>query len=108
MDEIEFKISSYNNDGSCHSKVLLGKNYREDNLYCGITGGNIRPEELLIRRIIDHYSATKIKLTQVLKKAAIKPFTILSDKYMDDKKFMNIGGEIDYKMNRFTCIMLEI
>ena len=108
LDEIEFKISSYNNDGSCHSKVLLGKNYLEDNLYCGITGGNIRPEELLIRRIIDHYSATKIKLTQVLKKAAIKPFTILSDKYMDDKKFMNIGGEIDYKMNRFTCIMLEI
>lgn len=108
LDKIEFKISSYNNDGSCHSKVLLGKNYLEDNLYCGITGGNIRPEELLIRRIIDHYSATKIKLTQVLKKAAIKPFTILSDKYMDDKKFMNIGGEIDYKMNRFTCIMLEI
>ena len=108
LDEIEFKISSYNNDGSCHSKVLLGKNYLEDNLYCGITGGNIRPEELLIRRIIDHYSATKIKLTQVLKKADIKPFTVLTDKHMNGKKFMNIGGEIDYKMNRFTCIMLEI
>lgn len=108
LDEIEMKLSSYNNDGACYSKVMLGDNYLEDNLYCGITGGNIRPEELLIRRIIDHYSATKIKLTQVLKKAAIKPFTILSDKYMDDKKFMNIGGEIDYKMNRFTCIMLEI
>lgn len=108
LDEIEMKLSSYNNDGACYSKVMLGDNYLENNLYCGITGGNIRPEELLIRRIIDHYSATKIKLTQVLKKAAIKPFTILSDKYMDDKKFMNIGGEIDYKMNRFTCIMLEI
>lgn len=108
MDEIEFKISSYNNDGSCHSKVLLGDNYLESNLYCGISGGNIRPEELLIRRVIDHYSATKIKLSQVLKKADIKPFSILTDKFMSGKRFMNIGGEIDYKKNRFTCIMLEI
>lgn len=108
MDEIELKISSYNNDGSCHSKVLLGDNYLESNLYCGITGGNIRPEELLIRRVIDHYSATKIKLSQVLKKADIKPFSILTDKFMSGKRFMNIGGEIDYKKNRFTCIMLEI
>ena len=108
LDEIEFKISSYNNDGSCHSKVLLGDNYLENNLYCGITGGNIRPEELLIRRVIDHYSATKIKLSQVLKKADIKPFSILTDKFMSGKRFMDIGGEIDYKMNRFTCIMLEI
>lgn len=23
LDEIEFKISSYNNDGACYSKVLL-------------------------------------------------------------------------------------
>lgn len=26
LDEIEFKISSYNNDGACYSKVMLGDN----------------------------------------------------------------------------------
>lgn len=108
LDEIEWKISSYNKDGACYSKVVMDDGYLENNLYCGITGGNVRPEELFIRRIIDHYSATKIKLTQVLKRADIKPYTILSDKYSVNRKYLNIGGEIDYKMNRFTCIMLEI
>lgn len=108
LDEIEWKISSYNHDGACYSKVVMGDGYLENNLYCGITGGNVRPEELFIRRVIDHYSATKIKLTQVLKRADIKPYTVLSDKFMVNRKYLNIGGEIDYKMNRFTCIMLEI
>lgn len=108
LDEIEFKISSYNNDGACYSKVTIGDGYLTNNLYCGITGANIRPEELLIRRIVDHYSAPKIKLTQVLKKADIKPFTILSDKYSVNKKYINAGGEIDYRKNRFNCIMIEV
>lgn len=81
--------------------------YLENNLYCNITGGNVRPEELFIRRIIDHYSATKTKLTQVIKRADIKPYTTLSDKHMSGKMYLNIGGDIDYKMNQFTCIMLE-
>ncbi len=36
LDEIEFKISSYNNDGACYSKVMLGDKYLEDNLYSAI------------------------------------------------------------------------
>lgn len=30
LDEIEFKISSYNNDGACYSKVLLLDEYLKD------------------------------------------------------------------------------
>jgi hypothetical protein len=65
LDEIEFKISSYNNDGACYSKVTMNNEYLTNNLYCGITASSVRPEEFLIRRIVDHYSAPKIKLTQV-------------------------------------------
>lgn len=108
LDEIEFKISSYNNDGACFSKVIIDDTYLTDNLYNGITATYIRPEEFLIRRIVDHYNTTKIKLTQVLKKSDIKPYTILSDKYSVNKKYINAGGEIDYRKNRFSCIMIEL
>lgn len=108
LDEIEFKISSYNNDGACYSKVTIGEDYLKNNLYCGIIEDNIRPEEFLIRRIVDHYSDTKIKLTQILKNADIKPYTILSDNYYVNKKYINAGGEIDYRKNRFSCVMIEI
>lgn len=108
LDEIEFKISSYNDDGACYSKVTINNSYLTNNLYCGIVGENIRPEEFMIRRIVDHYSVPKIKLTQVLKRADIKPYTVLSDKYSVNKKYINAGGEIDYRKNRFNCIMIEI
>lgn len=108
LDEIELKISSYNNDGACYSKVLFGDKYLENNLYCGITGTTIRPEELLIRRIVDYYSATKLRLTEVLKKADITPFTKLTDRTQPGKYFLAMGGEIDYKMNSFKVIMVEV
>nr|DAL66979.1 MAG TPA: hypothetical protein [Caudoviricetes sp.] len=108
LDEIELKISSYNNDGSCYSKVLMGDKYLEDNLYCGITGTTIRPEELLIRRIVDYYSATKLRITEVLKRADITPFTKLTDRTQPGKYFLAMGGEIDYKMNSFKVIMVEV
>lgn len=109
LDEIEFKISSYNNDGACYSKVMIGDNYLTDNLYSAIEEKLIRPEEQLIRRIISRYSDTHIKLTQEIQETAkLTPITKLSDNFMVSKIFMNIGGSIDYKMCKFRCVMAEI
>lgn len=109
LDEIEFKISSYNNDGVCYSKVMLGNDYLRDNLYNSILDNTIRPEEMMITRCINHYSATRIKLTQEIKERAdLSPITRLSDTFLVGKKFINAGGSIDYKMNRFECIMIEV
>lgn len=109
LDEIELKISSYNNDGACYSKVMLGGDYLKDNLYNVLLDKSKRIEELLITRIINHYSAPQIKLTQVIKNSDdISPLTILSDTFLVNKKFINAGGSIDYKMNRFECIMIEV
>lgn len=108
LDEIELKISSYNNDGACHGKVLLSDDYLTDNLYSSIEKALIRPEELLIRRIIKQYGATKIRLTQVLlNSGSINPITVLADNYMKGKRFMIIGGEIDFANEQFTCKMIE-
>lgn len=111
LDEIEFKISSYNNDGACYSKVMLGESYLTDNLYSVLEGKMVRPEEQLIRRIIKHYSATRTKLTQVIKATPdLTPISRLYDNYMVNKNkiFINAGGTIDYKMNQFECIMIEV
>lgn len=112
MDEIELKISSYNKDGACYGKVIIKEGYSHDyltdNLYNAILDKTKRPEELLITRIINHYSAPRIKLTQVIKNSDdISPLTILSDTFLVNKKFINAGGSIDYKMNRFECVMIE-
>lgn len=109
LDEIEFKISSYNNDGACYSKVLLGNDYLTNNLYSAVMGKQIRPEEQLIHRIVNRYSATNIKLTQVIRESPdLTPITRLSDKYMGDKVFISTGGLIDYSMDSFQCVMIQL
>lgn len=110
LDEIELKISSYNHDGACYGKVIMyGIGYLTDNLYSALEGKMVRPEEQLIRRIIKRYSAPRIKLTQVIKATPdLTPLSRLYDNFMVNKIFINAGGTIDYKMNQFECIMIEV
>ena len=108
LDEIKFKLSSYNNDGLCYGKVLLNDDYLSNNLYSSLYDQLIRPEEHLIKRIIGQYGATKIKLNQILMSdARITPITLLSDKHMPNRKFITTGGELDFKMEQFNCKMVE-
>lgn len=107
-DEIEFGIGSYNKDGATYSKALLNDDFLESNLYCAIVSDYIRPEELMIRRIVNRYEVTKIKLTEALMNTdAITPLTILSDTSMVGKKFRLTSGEWDYEQNRLTVQMQE-
>lgn len=109
LDEIEMKISSYNEDGACYSKVLMGDKYLTDNLYNIILDKTKRPEEMLITRCVNHYSSPRIKLTQEIKEYTnLSPITRLSDTFLVNKKFINAGGSIDCQMNKFQCIMIEI
>lgn len=109
LDDIELKISSYNNDGACYGKVVADGQYLTDNLYNAILGKTKRPEDMLITRIVNHYSATRVKLTQELKAdTRLTPLTRLTDAFQSGKTFVITGGSIDYRMNRFTCKMIEI
>ena len=108
LDEIEFGISSYNEDGATYSKALLNGNFLTNNLYSAIEGTLVRPEEALIRRIINRYRVTKIKLTHVLKNSdLIHPFTVLYDNSMVSKKFLLLSGVWDYEQNTVTLSMIE-
>ena len=107
-DEIEFEISSYNQDGATYSKALLGDNFLTDNLYCAVVGENVRPEELMIRRIVNRYGATKIKLTEALCMTDdVTPLSVMSDRAMVGRRFRMTSGEWDYEQNRLVVQMQE-
>lgn len=107
-DEIEFGIGSYNDDGATYSKALLGENWLTDNLYCNIVGKNVRPEEMMIRRIVNRYGETKIKLTESINMTnAITPLTFLYDESMVNKRFRMTSGEWDYEKNRLLIQIQE-
>ena len=109
LDEIEFKISSYNNDGACYSKVLIGDKYLTNNLCSEVMKEPTRPEEQLIHRIVNRYGATHIKLTQVIKETTeLTPLSKVSDNFMVGSIFMPIGGSIDYQTGQYRCIMVDV
>lgn len=107
-DEIEFGIGSYNKDGASYSKALLGDEFLEDNLFCAVVNENVRPEELMIRRIVSRYGATKIKLTEAIQMTdEVTPLSALSDRTMVGKRFRMTSGEWDYEQNRIILQMQE-
>lgn len=107
-DEIEFEIGSYNEDGATYSKALLGDEFLTNNLYCAVVNEMVRPEELMIRRIVNRYGATKIKLTEAIRMTdAVTPISLLSDRTMVGKRFRMTSGEWDYEQNRMTLQIQE-
>ena len=108
LDEIEEKISSYNHDGLCYSKVLLGNDFITDNIYEGINHEVVRPENLLLRRIVNQYADPKIKLSQVLMNdTSVKPTDKLTDTFQAGKKFVITGKETKYRADTMDIKMIE-
>lgn len=107
-DEINLKISSWDNNELCYSKVLLGSSFLTDNLYCVVSDSLVRIEHMLINRIANQYKTVKDKTTQILKySASILPYCELSDEYFVNKKFLITGGNIDFKNETFKIIATE-
>ena len=107
-EEITFEVSSYNADGASFSKALLDGRWLTDNLFCKVVNGMIRPEELMIRRIVNRYGETKIKLTEALcMSGEISPITRIKERSMSNKTFRMTSGEWDYEQNRLTLQIQE-
>ena len=57
------------------TEISLGDEFLTNNLYCAVVNGMVRPEELMIRRIVNRYGATKIKLTEAIRMISPYLFT---------------------------------
>ena len=106
MDDIEFKITSKNDSELSFSKAITGS-FILDKLANTIYNSSDKPEELLIKRIINQYQQPKIKLTQIVK-PIIFPYSIITDSYLSGKKFLVTGGTINYEDNSIECNMIEL
>lgn len=107
-DEIEFDISSYNSDGATYSKALLGESWLTNNLFCKVVEEMVRPEDLMIRRIVNRYGVTKIKLTEALWITdEITPISILTERTQPGKTFRMTSGSWDYEQCRLTVQIQE-
>lgn len=107
-EEIEFDISSYNKDGASFSKAILNGRWLTNNIYCKVVEEMIRPEELMIRRIVNRYGVTKIKLTEALWMTdAITPISILTERTQPGKTFRMTSGSWDYEQCRLTVQIQE-
>jgi hypothetical protein len=107
-EEITFEISSYNRDGASFSKALLDNGWLTNNLFCAVVGEMVRPEELMIRRIVNRYGETKIKLTEAIcMTEEISPITRVKERSMAEKTFRLTSGEWDYEQNKLTLQIQE-
>lgn len=107
-DDIELKLSTYNEDGACYSKLIKSSGgYLTDDLYCSHVAGNVRLEEMLIKRIVNQYKSSRFRLTQEVCITDIIPFDTITDESQDGKRFVYTGGEIDYQQDTMSIIMLE-
>ena len=106
LDDITFKITSKNDSGLSFSKVIYN-NGLLDKLTSSIDSTAHKPEEYMIKRIVDQYSQPKIKLTQIIKPDVL-PYSIITDSYLSGKTFLFTGGSIDYEDNRLEGNMIEI
>ena len=107
LDEIELKISTYNADGACFSKLVMGGQYVTDNIYCKMVGKKIRLEELLIQRICSQYKVPRAKLTEQINYREIDPGAMFTDDYQTGKRYRYIGGEVDYQGDTQRIILIE-
>lgn len=106
LGDIEFKITSKNDSELSFSKAITGSSIL-DKLANTIYNSSDKPEELLIKRIINQYQQPKIKLTQIVK-PLIFPYSIITDSYLSGKKFLFTGGTINYEDNSTECNMIEL
>lgn len=106
LDDITFKITSKNDSGLSFSKVIYN-NGLLDKLTSNIDSTAHKPEEYMIKRIVDQYNQPKIKLTQIIK-PDILPYSIITDSYLSGKTFLFTGGSVDYEDNRLEGSMIEI
>lgn len=109
LDTIEEKISSYNRDGLCFGKILLNGDYIRGNLFEGITRRYVRPELMLLRRIVNQYEVAKTKLSQVLMYTPdLLPCDTITDSASDGKRFIQTGGEFRFADDEAEIKMMEI
>lgn len=111
MDEIKFKVCTYDNKTPSYSTVdyLNGStSVYLDTTYNQATRMTLRQEEHFVVRNVSQYQQPRIIFECNLKNnLGIKPWTLLTDKTLSGKYFIVDTLEIDYKNNQVAAQLIE-
>lgn len=105
-NDITFYITSKNESELSLSKVIYN-NEILDKMYNNITNSEVKPEELMIERIVNQYKQPKFKLSAEIE-PVILPYTVSTEKYLSGKKFIFGGGTIDCYNHNANYNLIEI
>lgn len=105
-DDIELKLTSKNNSDLSYSKVIYNSKLL-DAIKNNITNSEMKPEKLIINRIINQYKQPKLKLLQILT-PDVTPYQLITDNKLMNKDFIIINENIDYYNNTDEITMLEV
>lgn len=103
LDDITFKITSKNDGKLSFSKVYYNGVMLDKLTYLG---RSVKPENLMIERIVNQYQTPKLKITQAVS-ANIEPYKLLNDSYLN-KNFVIQGEEIDYQNRIYNYTLISI
>lgn len=109
MDEEEFKICTWDNKECNYSAVAYynGSTYNYlDNVYNKGTKQNCRCEEQLIYKLVTQYSTPSVILNLNLKNT-IKPYCLLTDKWLPNKVFIVDSITTDWEYNKAEIKLIE-
>ena len=102
-EDIKFLITSKNDSNLSFSKAILNGNVL-DKLSNSIYNTEEKPEELMIKRIVNQYDKPRIKLYQEIR-PDILPYSVISD---NGKKYIFTGGTINYEDNKIEANLIEL
>lgn len=112
MDEIKFKICSYDNKTPSYSTVdyldTSGKSQYLDETYNLATGQHLRQEHHLVYKLVNQYQDPRVVFEANLKNSLnIRPWTVLTDLTLSGRKFIPQMIEKDYRQNTATVELIE-
>ncbi len=112
MDEIKFKICTFDNKTSSYSTVdyldTSGKSQYLDNTYNLATGKSLRQEHHLVYKLVNQYSQPRAILEFNLKSELdIKPYTVLTNKTISGRKYIVQKINNDYRYGVANVELIE-
>jgi len=112
MDEIKFKICTFDNKTSSYSTVDYldnsGKSQYLDLTYNQATGKSLRQEHHLVYKLANQYSEPRAILEFNLKSSLdIKPYSVLTNKTISGRKYIVQTISNDYRYGVSTVELIE-
>ena len=112
MDEVKFKICTFDNKIPSYSTVdyidTSGKSQYLDETYNLATGRKLRQEHHLVYKLVCQYQDPRVVFEANLKNSLdIRPWSVLTDLTLSNRKFIPQTIERDYKQNTATVELIE-